>query len=583
MNRWILSALALALLGGCLPSLPEPVRSSTAGPATVSAQPTPPAVAASAPEKAAVIKPASPWAGSLAYPEALAPDIFPKTPVNLAFDLAEILPAEELDPLALEDSEVLAEADLAVPEDEGVTVAAEVTFDFPVVENDKVRYYLDYFSGPGHKAFSRWLARSGRYLPLMQKIFAEEGLPLDLAYLAMIESGFNDRAYSWAHAVGPWQFIEGTGRIMGLQADWWRDERRDFEKSTRAAARHLRDLHDKFDGDWYLAVASYNAGPGKLVRAIEKYNSRDFWELTRGPYLQAETKNYLPKLLAAMLIAKEPAKYGFDDVVLMEPLAFDKVTVPTATDLELVAKLCAVDYEEIKQLNPELKRWCTPPGIRDYDLRIPLGSAEGFLAGYASVPPGERANYKHHRVKSGDTLLALAKKYGIRVEDIVALNQIKNPKSLRIGTDLILPMKKGYSRLPVDELKDDHVRTRRPTYTVRNGDSLWKVARKFEVSEKDLRVWNKLGWTNVIRPGQVLVVSGSAAKKGTVTKTAKRQEGSQRKISYRVRPGDTLWGISRQYDVAAAQIRDWNNLGRDHILRPGDVLTLMVREDGRSG
>ncbi|BCA79228.1 LysM peptidoglycan-binding domain-containing protein [Desulfuromonas sp. AOP6] len=486
-----------------------------------------------------------------------------------------------LDPLALvDDEELLLLADEQTPpEDEGVNVVHdEVTFDFPVVENEKVHYFIDYYARRSPAAFRLWLERSGRYLPMMRQIFAEEGLPQDLTYLAMIESGFNNRAYSWAHAAGPWQFIESTGKIFGLQNDWWRDERRDFEKSTRAAARFLRDLHRQFDGDWYLAIASYNAGGGKLRQAIRKYNTRDFWELSHGSYLQNETKNYVPKLLAVTLIGKEPEKYGFIDLEYQEPLDFDVYLIPSATDLEIVADLCGASYEEIKALNPELKRWSTPPGVRDYALRIPAGTLETFSEKYAAIPAGERANYARHRIQQGDTLLALAKTHGIRVDDIIALNNIKNPRALRVGMDLILPLKKGFTSRPIDELSDDYARSRRATYTVRKGDSLWSVSRRFGVSEKELRVWNRLGWSNIIRPGQTLIVSAKSAKPVT---TAVKKTGPVRKIVYRVKSGDTLWGIGRQFDVGTHQIMDWNNLSQEHVLRPGDNLTLMVREDHR--
>lgn len=485
----------------------------------------------------------------------------------------EFLPIDFAETETARDNRLLFDLDLHPPDCEGQTVASEeVSFDFPVVENDKVRYFIDYYTGRGRKGFKRWLERSTRYLPMMQKIFAEEGLPKDLTYLAMVESGFNTRAYSWAHAVGPWQFIGSTGRLYGLKQGWWLDERRDFERSTRAAARFLKDLHRQFDGDWYLAVASYNAGPGKLRRAIRKYNTRDFWKISRGKYLQTETKNYLPKLMAVLLVAKQPEKYGFTELAFQEPLAYETVTVPTATDLEVIADICEVEYREIKALNPELKRWCTPPGVKDYAVRIPPDKKEQFAQKYASLPEDGRANYKHHRISKGDTLLGLANRYGIRVDDIMALNRIGNPRSLRIGTDLILPLKKGYSRLPVDELQDDYIRTRRQRYTVRKGDSLWSISRRFGVTQKQLRVWNRLGWSNVIRPGQILGVSAKARRpakrvsKGVATK----------QIVYRVKRGDTLWGIGRRFAVETGEILAWNNLSLGDVLRPGQKLTLKV-------
>lgn len=488
------------------------------------------------------------------------------------------------DRVTLEDNYLLAFNGTGILDYEGETVLqVGVSNDFPVVHNDKVQQFIDFYSGPrGRKVFQRWLERSSRFLPQMREIFAEEGLPRDLAYLAMVESGFNTRAYSWAHAVGPWQFISSTGKMMGLNQTWWLDERRDFERSTRAAARFLKDLHRQFDGEWYLAVASYNAGPGKVRGAIRRYKTRDFWELSRGKYLQAETKNYVPKLMAVLTIASDPEKYGFTELEYQEPYAYETVSIPSVTDLEIVAKMVGAEYTELKTLNPELKRWCTPPGTSDYRLRIPAGTTETFLEQYAALPAKDRANYTHHRLKQGDTLLALSKRYGVRVSDIMSLNSIRNPRALRVGSDLVLPLKKGYTKLPVSELEDDYVRTRRQVYTVRNGDSLWSISRRFGVSQKQLRVWNRLGWSNVIRPGQRLVVSARAAKKAPKKTTAKLT-GPERKIVYHVKPGDTLWGIGRQFSVETSQIRDWNNLSKAHMLRPGDKLTLVVRTAEQSG
>ena len=488
---------------------------------------------------------------------------------------------EPADPETLEDNQVLSGEGQAPPEDEGVTVPAkEVTFDFPVVENDKVRYFLNYFSGPAKGAFSRWLERSGRYLPMMQEIFAKEGLPRDLVYLSMIESGFNDRAYSWANAAGLWQFIESTGNLYGLDNDWWRDERRDPLKATRAAAKHLADLSRQFDGDWYLAVAAYNAGPGKIQRAVRHYGTRDFWKISRGDYLQRETKRYVPKLLAALMIAKEPQKYGFTDLDYQKPLKYDVVKVPTPTDLEVVAESCGVSYEQIKELNPELKRWCTPPGIKNYPVRIPSGTRDAFETKYALVPESKRANYQRHRLKKGDTLLALANRYRIRVKDIISLNRIKNPRALHVGTNLILPLHRGYSRQPLAELGDDYLHSRRATYKVKRGDSLWKIAQRYNVTEKQLRVWNRLGWSNLLRPGQNLVVSAHAARR---TVLARKRSHRGHKVAYSVRPGDSLWEIARRFNVTERQLQGWNHLGGRSLIRPGQTLTLFASSTRKRG
>jgi membrane-bound lytic murein transglycosylase D len=592
-------AVALLLfIGGCLPASPEivtrrPALTAPAASESATLAPYPVSSAASfilPPAALSAISVVSRFDAREAAGKALVAADMPG--VEAMADVEE----EVVDPETVEDIQILTGKDQTPPEYEGFTEATDASFDFPVVKNDKVLYYVDYFSGPAQNVFRRWLERSSRYLPMMQETFAEEGLPLDLVYLAMIESGFNNRAYSWAHAAGPWQFIEGTGRIYGLNNDWWRDERRDPVKATRAAARHLKDLYNTFEGDWYLAVAAYNAGAGKMRRAVEMYETRDFWELSHGSYLKPETKNYLPKLLAALLIAKEPEKYGFTNLNYMPPLAFETVTVPTTTDLEIIAKASGSSYEAIKDLNPELKRWSTPPGVTDYAVRILPGKRDTFLEKYALIPPNRRASYQHHKIKSGDTLLAIAKRYGLRVDDIVTLNKISNPRALRVGADLILPLQKGGAgSFSVADIGDDYQRSRRPsaqTYTVRSGDSLWKIAKRFGVTDKELQAWNKLNGKNVLRPGQTLVVSASGSRqavaakqnepKKTVAKTVAKKSDASRKVIYQVRAGDTLFGIGRQFKVAARQIMDWNNLSENHILQPGDRLTLLVQGDHRS-
>jgi membrane-bound lytic murein transglycosylase D len=500
--------------------------------------------------------------------------VVPETLATLADQVptgeeADMVP---MDAETLEDLALLTEPDQSAPEEEGETVVEEAaSFDLPMVENDKVRYFVDYYSGPGRHGFRRWLERSGRYLPMMREIFSEQGLPLDLTYLAMIESGFNPRACSRANAVGPWQFMASTGANYGLGNDWWRDERRDFLKSTRAAARHLKDLHRRFDGDWYLAIAAYNAGQGKVERAIHRSNSRDFWQLCRDSYLRKETKNYVPKLLAVLLIAKEPETYGFNDLQYQPALTFDVAELPGSTDLDIVARLCGVSYEEIVALNPELKRWCTPPSLANYQVRIPVGQTASFSEKYARIPAERRANYRRHRIQPGDTLIGMAKRYGIRSKDIVVLNNIRNPRALRVGRDLILPLKPG-AVLPAGVLEDGYERTRQTRYKIRKGDSLWSIAHRFGVSTSQLCAWNGIDKKAIIKPGKVLRVAGSAKTSGS----------GQHKLVYRVRPGDTLWDIGRRYDLKTSDIMRWNQLDSKHVLRPGDRLTLLVKP-GRQG
>jgi len=243
-------------------------------------------------------------------------------------------------------------------------------FDIPIVFNDAVRYYIRYFTNEKRKVFTNWLRRSRRYAPIITEILRKKNMPEDLVYLAMIESGFNPKAYSPAQACGPWQFIYATGGRYGLKVNYWIDERRDPEKSTVAAAKYLRDLFNQF-GHWYLAAAGYNAGERRIERAIEKHNTNDFWELYKYNTLPQETKNYIPQLIAAAVIAKEPEKYGFGSIDFQEPIRFVEIKVPPATPLTTIAKASSLDLDAVRSYNPELVRGITPPGTDDYEIKLP--------------------------------------------------------------------------------------------------------------------------------------------------------------------------------------------------------------------
>jgi len=497
--------------------------------------------------------------------------------------------AEDLDPETLEDNAVLQQANsLSTPEEEGETVFLNAGgYDFPVVDNEKVRYFIDYFSGPVRKNFQVWLERSARYLPMMKEVFAEQGLPQDLVYLAMIESGFNNKALSRAKASGQWQFMERTGKAYGLSNDWWRDERRDPEKATRAAARHLADLYQRFDGDWYLALAAYNAGAGKISRAIERYGTRDFWQLTHGSYLRKETKDYVPKMLAGLMIAKNPERYGFTDLAFHEPLVYEVAELDSVTDLEIIADLAGSDYETIKRLNPELKRWSTPPGVESYSVRLPAESGVSFVERYAQLPKEKRANFVVHRIKKGDTPGALARRYGVRTDELLRINKIRDARSLRIGQNLLIPLNPDAGKMTLADMREA-LRDGGPSsqgsgkgssyHTVRSGDSLWSIARRYKVSEKQLRNWNGLGGKNTLKIGQKLAVSGKGGSKSTAKSAS---TGQTKKIVYKVLPGDNFWSISRKFNIATQQILDWNRLSKHSVLRPGQRLTLLVKSTSR--
>ena len=317
-------------------------------------------------------------------------------------------------------------------------------FNIPVVVNKEVEWFIRYFQTANRPHFEKWLARSTQYIPLMKKILGEHNLPTDLVYLAMIESGFNTKALSIRRAAGPWQFIQATGKRYGLKVDWWVDERRDPIKSTIAASEYLRDLYGMF-GSWFLAAAGYNAGENKIKKAILRHGTEDFWELASFRYLRKETKQYIPKLIAAALISKNPEQYGFEDVPYQEPLQFDAVTVDSPVDLKKVASTLNISYEEIQSLNPELRRWCTPPNIETYQLKVPVGKGEEFTAKYEEVKPKNKTIFHAHLIRQGDTLYKIAKFYKTEIGPIMELNNISSARFLKPGQHLIIPVKASSS------------------------------------------------------------------------------------------------------------------------------------------
>ncbi len=385
-------------------------------------------------------------------------------------------------------------------------------FDIPIVINAKVEQFIRYFQTRGRKPFTNWLARSERYIPFMRDLLKESGLPEDLVYLALIESGFNPYAYSRAKASGPWQFIYLTGKRYGLRSNWWIDERRDPEKSTLAAAKYLKDLYDMFEC-WYLAAAGYNAGEKKIATAMKRYRTEDFWELTKYRYLKRETKDYVPQMIAAALIAKDPEKYGFFDIEYQEPLRYEKVKVPEVTDLRLVAQACEVTLDEIKDLNPELSRWCTPPNFPDYEIKIPFGTKELFAKNFETLHPGERFQFKTHIVKKGDTVSTIARRYRVDMEPILEMNRLNKKSRLSIGMNLIIPLPKDHGPRPdriarkkSGETDQASKQVHMMTYTIRKGDTLWSIANEMGVNLGALTRWNNLYPEKKLMPGDKLKI-----------------------------------------------------------------------------
>jgi membrane-bound lytic murein transglycosylase D len=381
-------------------------------------------------------------------------------------------------------------------------------FDIPVTYNDQVKKWMDYFLNRGRGFFERYTERAGRYAPILGAILEEHGLPRDLIFLAMAESGFNTSAKSWASAVGPWQFMPATGRNYGLAQDWYKDERRDPIKATVAAARYLTKLYGDF-GSWEVAAAAYNAGEGKLSKAIRKYNTEDFWNLTKGRYLKAETKDYVPKIMALAIIGKNLKSFGFDEIDFHEPLDFDEVSVAPSTDLVKLSEMLGVEFEEIQRLNPEILRWFTPPNAEGYKLRIPPNTAEKYALCCAKADMVAKNFQEFVVTKKGMSLAAISKKFRIRKTSVLAsLNYLPENATFKKGEVVKLPFRLGELVSPSNNLYADlyekprrevlhrnhrgysrrYASRKKPVryYTVQKGESLFTVAQKHGISVKRL-------------------------------------------------------------------------------------------------
>ena len=425
-------------------------------------------------------------------------------------------------------------ADMTFPVDPRLKGRAEeaarnISHDLPLTVNDEVLSFLNFFQTPrGRAIVETGLSRSGKYRDMIARILREEGVPQDLIYLAQAESAFQPAALSRAGARGIWQFVPWRGNEYGLKRSWWVDERQDPEKATRAAAQHLRDLYGLF-GDWYLAMAAYNCGPGNVQKGIERTGYADFWELYRRNVLPRETKNYVPIIVALTLIAKDAAHYGIHPE-LEKPVLSDVVKPGSAVDLRLVAETIDADVETLRSLNPSLLRLATPDDP-SFELHLPVGTAEKFSNEIADIPAEKWVSWRRHRVEPGETLTSLAKKYKVTAAAIAAANSLGGSTALTAGDKLIIP-----ATQPAGETKSRLVR-----YRVRKGDTLGGIADQFSVSTDQLRKWNALKSARVSR-GMVLrvyTIGGapearparsrvSAKKKSTGVKTAASGESAQK-------------------------------------------------------
>jgi len=448
----------------------------------------------------------------------------------------------------------------------------DINYDVPMVWNEKVIKALSYYIRSKPQTINRWLQRADFYLPVMKKMFADSGLPQDLAYLPLIESGFNPQAYSRAKAAGIWQFIQSTGKIYGLRHNYWLDERRDPLKSTESAIRYLKKLYGDF-GNWHLALAAYNCGEGGVGRAINRSGTTDYWQLP----LPKETKNYVPSYLAALTIAKNPDIFNFtsDSSRVFD---FDTVTISECIDMRDIADSLNIDFETFKKSNPHITHWCTPPDVSNVCLYLPKGNAETFYAFVNSIPDDKKVRWYVYKIRKGDLVQTIAKRFKVSADAIREINRLNKSSKIIAGKTLFIPIpaKVGvvqYAEVttapaPVTKQKAVPNNTGKVQYKVKQGETISGIALMFDVSEGELEDWNNVS-NSKIRAGQILTIytNGKAPQKAVTT--------TQQAGTYKVVEGDTPSSVCRKFNITLDDLATLNNLDKNNpVIKIDQILSV---------
>ncbi len=453
---------------------------------------------------------------------------------------------------------------------EPILSSKPIRYDLPQAAHSSVEMWIRFLQGRGRKWYELWLARSTRYVPIFYSVLDEYKLPRDLVFLAMVESGFSPRAFSSAAAAGPWQFMPETGRRYGLRVGFWVDERRDFEKAAVAAARHLRWLYSRF-GDWHLAMAGYNAGAGRIASALKRSRTRRFWDLYKTRWIRRETKHYVPKILAAAKVSKEPEKYGFVDIKYEPPMAYDTVVVDVSTSLVTIGEACGgLPKIALEELNPSLRVSVTPPD-ESWSVRVPPGLGESCREGLQEIAPENRYTFRYYRTSMGESPEAIAHKFETDLQTILQFHEASDVNSLGYYPEMAVPVRLQLAKKFAVETPGSRERSakyqassvRVVRYVTRRGDSLRKIAKEFGVSIQQIQKWNQLGRSSTIRSGRTLAMYLGHESK-LVPSSPLRM--------HRVKKGESLWVIARRYDVSIGRLCRLNGLKPGQKLQIGQVL-----------
>lgn len=489
---------------------------------------------------------------------------------------AEIAAELETAADSVADEEALEELASELPPSGEEAAPVGTTWDIDVEtynDHDRVQHYLDFFTGNGRERMAIWLERLPRYEEMIRTRLAEHDLPGDLVYLALIESGFSNRAVSRARAVGMWQFMPATGRAYGLRIDGWIDERRDPVKATAAAARHLRDLRRRF-GSLYLAAAAYNAGAGRVGRGLNAlgpdedaedslHSDATFFRLYDTQLIRRETKDYVPKLIAAAIIAKEPARYGFRITRTDEPFRADSVVVTDMTGLDVIARLADTTVAAIRDLNPQYLRLVTPPGARSV-VRVPVGRGESTSLALSELPERERVTFREHIVARGDTPSGVAKRYGVSLAALYEANPKIRSRHIQPGQRVVIPVGGAMSTVVARSVSEPVERVI-TWHRVKRGETLSHIARRYDVSQSQIQRWNSLGRSTQIKAGQRLRIGETPTERARV---------ATRGSTHTVRSGETLIGVAKRYGVSLSALSSANGLSTRSKIRIGQRLRI---------